>query len=158
MRAARLQIRVNKPSHDKINKMTCAPSEDSISLCVPTVWSESSLSAWQYLGPLAIHRVHSEDSDQTERMRRLIWVFAGRTCHFVGFVMRQLINMHPSDRPIFAWRRCCSFPTHAAPRKDPDQADLNFRRAHNSFGKFCFVLPQPIWSKRWGKSHCVSSS
>ena len=24
-------------------------------------------------------------------MPRLIWVFAGRTCHFVGFVMRQLI-------------------------------------------------------------------
>ena len=53
VRAARLQIRVNKPSHDKINKMTCAPSEDSISLCVRTVLTESSLSAWQYLGPLA---------------------------------------------------------------------------------------------------------
>ena len=32
----------------------------------------------------------SEDSDQTGRMPRLIWVFAGRTCHFVGFVMRWL--------------------------------------------------------------------
>ena len=26
-------------------------------------------------------------------MPRLIWVFAGRTCHFVGFVMRWLINL-----------------------------------------------------------------
>ena len=33
----------------------------------------------------------SEDSDQTEWMPRLVWVFAGRTCHFVGFVMRWLI-------------------------------------------------------------------
>ena len=31
-----------------------------------------------------------EDSDQTGRMPRLISVFAGRTCHFVGFVMRRL--------------------------------------------------------------------
>ena len=34
----------------------------------------------------------SEDSDLTGWMRRLIWVFAGRTCHFVGFVMRRLIS------------------------------------------------------------------
>ena len=33
--------------------------------------------------------VDSEDSDQTGRMPRLIWVFAGRTCHFDGFVMRR---------------------------------------------------------------------
>ena len=32
----------------------------------------------------------SEDSDQTGRMSRLIRVFAGRTCHFVGFVMHWL--------------------------------------------------------------------
>ena len=33
----------------------------------------------------------SEDSDQTGRMTRLTWGFAGRTDHFVGFVMRRLI-------------------------------------------------------------------
>ena len=33
----------------------------------------------------------SEDSDQTGQMPRLIGVFAGRTCHFFGFVMRRLI-------------------------------------------------------------------
>ena len=32
----------------------------------------------------------SEDSDQTGRMTRLTWVFAGRTDHFVGFDMRRL--------------------------------------------------------------------
>ena len=30
-------------------------------------------------------------TDQTGQMPRLIWVFAGHTCHFVGFVMRWLI-------------------------------------------------------------------
>ena len=30
----------------------------------------------------------SEDSDQTARMRRLIWVFADRTSLIVGFVVR----------------------------------------------------------------------
>ena len=34
----------------------------------------------------------SEDPDQTGRMPRLIWVFAGRPNHFVGFVMRRLIS------------------------------------------------------------------
>ena len=39
---------------------------------------QSSLSAWKKLGSLATHWAHSEDSDQTGRMPRLIWVFAGR--------------------------------------------------------------------------------
>ena len=33
----------------------------------------------QKIGPLATHWAHSEDSDQTGRMHRVIWVFAGRT-------------------------------------------------------------------------------
>ena len=48
-------------------------------MSVRPVWSESSLSAWRKLGSLATHWAHSEDSDQTGRMPRLIWVFAGRT-------------------------------------------------------------------------------
>ena len=45
---------------------------------------------WVAKDPRFLH-VDSEDSDQTGRMPRLIWVFAGRTGHFVGFVMRWLI-------------------------------------------------------------------
>ena len=41
-------------------------------------------------GPKFLH-ADSEDSDQTGRMPRLILVFAGRTCDFVGFVMRRLM-------------------------------------------------------------------
>ena len=57
-----------EPPHDKTNKVTVRP-----------VWSESSLSAWRKFGSLATHWTHSEDSDQTGRMPRVIWVFAGRT-------------------------------------------------------------------------------
>ena len=55
-----------------------------------SVWSESSLCAqWVAKDPSFLN-VDSEDSDQTGRMPRLIGVFAGRTCHFVGFVTRRL--------------------------------------------------------------------
>ena len=40
---------------------------------------QSSLSACRKLGSFATHWAHSEESDQTGRMPRLIWVFAGRT-------------------------------------------------------------------------------
>ena len=37
--------------------------------------------------------IHADgkDFDQTGRMLRLIWVFNGRTCRFIGFVMLRLI-------------------------------------------------------------------
>ena len=71
----------------KPTKWLCA--QQRLSLGIRSVWSESSLSAWRKLGSLATHSAHSEDSDQTGRMPRLKWVFAGRS-HFVGFVMSQL--------------------------------------------------------------------
>ena len=75
----------------KPTKWHVRPAKMQISLGIGPVWSESSLSAWRKLRSLATHWVHSEDSDQTGRMPRLIWVFAGHTCHFVDFVMKRLI-------------------------------------------------------------------
>ena len=49
------------------------------SLGIRPVWSESSLGAWIKLGSLATQWAHCEDSDQTGRMPRIIWVFAGCT-------------------------------------------------------------------------------
>ena len=65
----------------KPTKWHMRPAKTQISLDIRPVWSESSLSAWRMLGSLATctHCAHSEDSDQTGRMPRLIWVFAGRT-------------------------------------------------------------------------------
>ena len=59
--------------------MALRPAKTQISLGICPVWSESSQSTWRKLGSLATHWAHSEDSDQTGRMPRLIWVFAGRT-------------------------------------------------------------------------------
>ena len=72
----------------KPTKWPVPPAKTQISL--RPVWSESSQSTWRKVGSLPTHWVHSEDSDQTGRMPRLIWAFAGRTDHFVGFVMRRL--------------------------------------------------------------------
>ena len=80
-----------EPPHDKTNKMACAPSEDSDQPGHPPslirVFACAQLVAKE---PSFLH-VDSEDSDQTKRMPRLNWVFAGRTCHYVGFVVRRLI-------------------------------------------------------------------
>ena len=59
--------------------MTVRPAKTQISLCIRLVWTDSSLSAWWKFGSLATRWAHSEDSDQTWGMLRLIWVFPGRT-------------------------------------------------------------------------------
>ena len=52
----------------------CAPSEDS-----DQPWYPPSLcTQWVSMNPSLLH-ADSEDSDQTGRIPRLIWVFAGRT-------------------------------------------------------------------------------
>ena len=69
------------------------------------VWSDSSLCAqWIAKDPRYIHAT-GEDSDQTGRMLRLIWVFPGRTCHFIGFVMLRLIlsGSQKSKRSEGSW-------------------------------------------------------
>ena len=68
-----------EPRHDKTNKMTVRPAKNQISLGIRPVWSESSLCAqWVAKDPSFLH-ADSEDSGQTGRMPRLIWVFVGRT-------------------------------------------------------------------------------
>ena len=80
-----------EPRHDKTNKVTLRPAKTQISRGIRPVWSESSLcTQWVAKDPSFLH-TDSENSDQTGRMPRLIWIFAGRTYHFVGFVMRRLI-------------------------------------------------------------------
>ena len=79
-----------EPPHDKTNKMTVRPANTQISLGIHLVWSQSSLCAQWVAKDLSFLHADSEDSDQTGRVPRLIWVFAGRTCYYVGFVMRRL--------------------------------------------------------------------
>ena len=74
----------HEPRHDKTNKVSVHPAKTLIRLGIQSdqshpVWSESSLCAqWVAKAPSFLH-ADSEDPDQTRRMPRLIWVFAGRT-------------------------------------------------------------------------------
>ena len=63
----------------KPTKWPLRPAKIQISLDIRPVWSESSLSTWRNIGALTTPWAHSEDSDQTGRMPRLIWVFPGHT-------------------------------------------------------------------------------
>ena len=64
----------------KLTKWHVCPAKTQISLVICQVWSVFATT----------DSAHSKDSDHTGWMPRLIWVFAGCTCHFVGFVMRRL--------------------------------------------------------------------
>ena len=63
---------IYEPRHVKTNKMNVRPAKTYISLGIRAVWSVFSLSAWRKFGSLGTHWAHSEDSDQTGRMPRLI--------------------------------------------------------------------------------------
>ena len=81
------------PPHDKTDKMIYAPSKDSDQPGHPP----------SLIRVFAVHSMGNSGpkvsscgqrrlwSDQTGLMPRLIWVFVGCTCHFVGFVVRRLI-------------------------------------------------------------------
>ena len=76
-------------------KWPVRPAKTKISLGIRPIRLASSLSAWRKLGSKATHKAHSEDSDRTGLMPRLIWVFNRRRCHFVRFVMLWLhYNLH----------------------------------------------------------------
>ena len=79
----------NEPPHDKTNKMTRALSEDSDQPGHPPSLISLRCPHEEILCPqLLIER--TTKTDQTGRMSRLVWFFAGRTCHFVGFIVRRL--------------------------------------------------------------------
>ena len=86
----------------KQTKWHVRPAKTQISLGIRPVWSESSLSAWRKLGSFATHWAQSEDSDQTGRMPRLIWVFAGRT------VTLLVLSCRGSYRVFFFFCAICS--------------------------------------------------
>ena len=65
----------------RLRSAWASAQSDQSSLCTQRVAKD----------PRFLH-ADSKDSDQTGRMPRLIWVFAGCTCYFVGFVMR-LLNL-----------------------------------------------------------------
>ena len=73
----------------KPTKWPVRPAKTQISLGIAQSDESSQCAQWVAEDPIFLH-MDSEDSDQTGQMPRLIRVFAGRTSHFVGFIMRQL--------------------------------------------------------------------
>ena len=93
-------------SWQNLTKWHVRPAKTRNSLGICPVWSEISLcTQWVAKDPRFLHG-DSEDSDQTGRMPRLIWVFAGHTCHFVGFVMRRWFN-YDDSKTIWADHIVC---------------------------------------------------
>ena len=101
---------VTKPTKWHVCRAKTQISRGIHVVCRP-VWSESLLCAQWVAKETSFLQADSEDSDQTGWMPRLIWVFAGRTCHFVGFVTRRLKchyffwSWHPLETHPEDW--CC---------------------------------------------------
>ena len=100
---------INEPRHDKTNKMSVRPAKTHISLGIRPVWSESSLCAqWVAKDPSFLH-ADSEDSDQTGRIPRLNWVFAGHKVILLVFVMSRLLYFYSlcllscARGPVTSW-------------------------------------------------------
>ena len=66
------------------------PARIQISLRIRAVWSESSLGAFWIAEDAKFLHTNNDDSDQTAWIRRLIWVFVGRTCQMVRFLTLRL--------------------------------------------------------------------
>ena len=71
--------------------MTCASNEDSDQYGHPPNLIKVFAVCSKDSQGLKASYADSEVSVQTGRMARLIWVFAGSTGHFAGFVMRRFI-------------------------------------------------------------------
>ena len=118
---------VFEPRHDKTNKMSVRPAKTQISLGIRPVWSESSLCVqWVAKDPRFLH-ADSEDSDQTGRMPRLIWVFAGRTLTLLdlscrgSFVFVSMIKIKLFRQPLNGSDHAKTCLMSYANNKDADQ-------------------------------------
>ena len=69
-------------STTKPTKWSVCAAKTQISLVIRSAWPESLLSTWRRFF-LGTHNAHSEDSDKTGQMPKLIWIFAGCTGHIV---------------------------------------------------------------------------
>ena len=71
--------KISEPQRQEMYRLICEPSEDSESACAfKVVWSVFVVRLKQ-LCILGYPKCPSENSDQTARMRSLIWIFTGRT-------------------------------------------------------------------------------
>ena len=70
--------------------------------------------------PLAIQNAPREDSDQTVRMRRLIWIFTVRTCRKVCFLTLRRVYVC-SKTKVKIRRKCYNHETKPSPLLKPER-------------------------------------
>ena len=116
-------------------QVSVRPAKTHISLGIRPVWSESSLSTWTNIGSIATHWAHSEDSDQTRRMPRLIWVFAGRT----------LILLVLSCHGLFINPECTYSPTWCIWFWSHINLDIKCILCHDKVYQRSFLLAMSYW-------------
>ena len=130
--------------------MSVRPVKTQISLGIRPVWSESSLCAQCVAkDPMLLH-ADSEDSDQTGRMPRMIWVFAGRTAILLVLSCRGSYTLGPKY-PRYMYTRTYKKYTHVY----WVQENIYFyksKRIHfehicclEKIFCFCFVLKKIFW-------------
>ena len=133
----------------KPTKWHVRPAKTQMSLDIRPVSSESSLCAqWLVKDPSFLH-ADCEDYDMTERMPRLIWVFAGRTCHFVGFVMRWFI-FFPINRFCLNISEDVSFQSKlddASMKTATDELNENVKDRIDAVQSFRHLVLQEKWLK-----------
>ena len=79
-----------EPQHEKTTKWSACPAKTQITWASAQSDQSSLCTQWIAKDQSFLHE-DSNDSDQSGWMPRLIWVFAGCTGHFVGFVIRRLM-------------------------------------------------------------------
>ena len=67
------------------------PAKIQISLRIRAIWSESSQGEFRIAKDAKFLHADNEDSNQTARKRRPIWVIVGRTCHKVRFLTSRIV-------------------------------------------------------------------
>ena len=141
-------------------------TKTQISLRIRAGWSESSCPHEKNFSSLALQLWHSEDSDQTARMRRLIWIFAGRTCSKLRFQTLRLVCVLESNNnhktTTFKWKPtlteetlCIDHTVCAIDVGTPKLSTgfvLKFEQVH--FTMFVLNIGTPTSLKIWTSPYC----
>ena len=133
--------------------MSVRPAKTQISLGIHPVWSESSLCAQCVAkDPMLLH-ADSEDSDQTGRMPRLIWVFAGRTAILLVLSCRGSYTlgpkypryMHTRTYKQYTWYLCILGSRNTRTYKSKRIHFEHICCLEKKNFCFCFVLKKIFW-------------
>ena len=78
----------NLAKHKHSKQLRCLNTSEK---CSNSIWSEASMSAFSIANNAKFLHADNENCDQTAPMRRLIWVFVGRTCQKIHFLSLRFI-------------------------------------------------------------------